>query len=46
MHSGALVKVLGDGDVSKALTVVAHKFSRSARAKIEAAGGSCQEQAS
>ena len=46
VKSGALVKVLGDGDVSKPLTVVAHKFSRSARAKIEAAGGSCQEQAS
>ena len=46
VRSGALVKVLGDGEVSKPLTVVAHKFSRSARAKIEAAGGSCQEQAS
>ena len=43
---GARVKVLGDGDVGRALTVVAHKFSRSARAKIEAAGGSCQEYAS
>jgi ribosomal protein L18E len=32
--------------VSKALTVVAHKFSRSAKAKIEAAGGRCQEYAS
>jgi large subunit ribosomal protein L15 len=40
---GAMVKVLGDGEISKALTVVAHKFSRSARAKIEAAGGRCQE---
>jgi len=40
---GALVKVLGDGEISKALNVVAHKFSASARAKIEAAGGSCQE---
>jgi large subunit ribosomal protein L15 len=46
VKSGALVKVLGDGDIGKPLTVVAHKFSRSARAKIEAAGGSCQEQAS
>jgi large subunit ribosomal protein L15 len=46
VRSGALVKVLGDGDLSKALTVVAHKFSRSARAKIEAAGGRCQEHAS
>jgi len=46
VKSGALVKVLGDGEIGKPLTVVAHKFSRSARAKIEAAGGSCQEQAS
>jgi large subunit ribosomal protein L15 len=46
VRSGALVKVLGDGEVKKPLTVTAHKFSRSARQKIEAAGGSCQEQAS
>ena len=46
VRSGMLVKVLGDGEVNKPLTVVAHKFSRSARAKIEAAGGSCQEFAS
>jgi large subunit ribosomal protein L15 len=35
------IKVLGDGELSKKLTVNAHKFSASARAKIEAAGGSC-----
>lgn len=34
-----LVKVLGDGDVESALNVTAHAFSASARAKIEAAGG-------
>jgi large subunit ribosomal protein L15 len=39
---GVPVKVLGDGDLSKALTVHAHAFSSSAREKIEAAGGSCQ----
>lgn len=33
------VKVLGDGALSKALTVKANKFSRSAVEKIEAAGG-------
>lgn len=33
------VKVLARGDVSKALTVHAHHFSESARAKIEKAGG-------
>jgi len=37
------VKVLGSGELEKALTVVAHKFSKSARAKIEAAGGRCEE---
>jgi len=36
------VKVLGDGDVSTALNVRVHKVSASARAKIEAAGGSVQ----
>ena len=36
------VKVLGNGELSKALTVHAHGFSRSAREKIEAAGGICQ----
>jgi large subunit ribosomal protein L15 len=35
------VKVLGQGDISKKLTVSAHAFSKSAREKIEAAGGSC-----
>jgi large subunit ribosomal protein L15 len=34
-----LVKILGRGEVSKALTVRAHAFSRSAVAAIEAAGG-------
>jgi large subunit ribosomal protein L15 len=36
------VKVLGQGDISKALTVRAHAFSETARRKIEEAGGSCQ----
>jgi large subunit ribosomal protein L15 len=36
------VKVLGEGDISKPLTVHAHGFSKSAREKIEGAGGSCQ----
>ena len=36
------VKVLGDGDVSRALFVVADAFTRSAREKIEAAGGTAQ----
>lgn len=37
------VKVVGDGELEYALTVVAHKFTASARAKIEAAGGSVEE---
>ena len=37
------LKVLADGDITKALTVKAVKFSAAAKAKIEAAGGSCIE---
>lgn len=37
------VKILGRGDLSIALTVEAHKFSESARRKIEAAGGTAKE---
>lgn len=33
------VKILGDGELTKALTIKAHKFSKSAQEKIEAAGG-------
>jgi large subunit ribosomal protein L15 len=36
------VKILGDGEFSKALTVRAHKFSRSAVEKIETAGGKAE----
>lgn len=36
------IKVLGFGDLTKKLTVVAHAFSASARAKIEAKGGTCE----
>ncbi len=37
------LKVLGDGELSVALTVKAAAFTKSAKAKIEAAGGSCQD---
>jgi large subunit ribosomal protein L15 len=37
------IKVLADGDIDRSLTVRAHKFSASARAKIEAAGGTVKE---
>ncbi len=36
------VKVLGDGDLSRALSVTAHAFSKSAREKIEKAGGKAE----
>jgi large subunit ribosomal protein L15 len=39
---GVPVKILGRGELSKALTVHAHGFSKTAREKIEAAGGTCQ----
>jgi large subunit ribosomal protein L15 len=38
-RKGIPVKVLGRGELSKPLTVHAHKFSKSARERIEAAGG-------
>lgn len=33
------VKILGDGELNRRLTVIAHKFSRSAHQKITSAGG-------
>lgn len=36
------VKILGEGDLSHALTIKAHKVSAGARSKIEAAGGSVE----
>lgn len=41
-RGGRPIKILGDGELSKKLKVHAHKFSKSARAKIEAAGGTCE----
>jgi large subunit ribosomal protein L15 len=40
VRDGELVKVLGDGEITVALQVRAHRFSASAKEKIEAAGGS------
>ena len=42
-HEDALVKVLGDGELMKALTISVDKVSASAKAKIEAAGGKVEE---
>ena len=39
---GIPVKILGQGELNKKLTVHAHGFSKSARERIEAAGGTCQ----
>ncbi len=40
-RKGVPVKVLAKGEISKPLTVHAHGFSRTARAAIESAGGTC-----
>jgi large subunit ribosomal protein L15 len=42
-HANKPIKVLGGGELTRALQVKAVKFSASARAKIEASGGSAQE---
>ena len=43
VRRGKLLKVLGDGELSAAMKVTANAFSKSARSKIEAAGGTCEE---
>jgi large subunit ribosomal protein L15 len=40
--ASALVKILADGELTSAVHVRAHKFSASAREKIEAAGGTAE----
>jgi large subunit ribosomal protein L15 len=37
-----LIKILGQGDAGRAVTVKAHAFSKAAREKIEAGGGSVE----
>ena len=41
-HKGALVKVLGRGELTRAVTVKAHAFSKAAEAAITAAGGTVE----
>ncbi len=41
-HKGALVKVLGRGELTRAVTIKAHAFSKSAEAAITAAGGTVE----
>ena len=43
VRPGELVKILGQGEVTSALHVSAHRFSGSARAKLTAAGGTVTE---
>lgn len=38
-HADVPVKVLGDGELSSAVEVAAHRFSRSAKEKVEKSGG-------
>ncbi|HYH78214.1 MAG TPA: 50S ribosomal protein L15 [Longimicrobium sp.] len=42
-HAGRPVKVLGTGDLTRKVNVSAHRFSKTAREKIEGLGGSVQE---
>jgi large subunit ribosomal protein L15 len=42
VSKGALVKVLGRGELTRAVTVRAHAFSKSAQAAIESAGGTVE----
>jgi large subunit ribosomal protein L15 len=42
-HAGRPVKVLGTGDLTRRVNISAHKFSQTAREKIEGQGGSVQE---
>lgn len=37
------IKILGNGEIKRAVTVSAHSFSKTAKEKIEAAGGKVQE---
>ena len=43
VRDGELVKILGNGELTVALTVTANAFSASAKAKIEKAGGTITE---
>ena len=41
-HKGALIKVLGRGEITRAVRVTAHAFSKAAEAAITAAGGTVE----
>jgi large subunit ribosomal protein L15 len=42
VHKGALVKILGRGELTRAVSVSAHAFSKSAQAAITSAGGATE----
>lgn len=42
-ESGSRIKILGNGELTKPLRVKAHRFSASARSRIEGLGGSAEE---
>ena len=42
-HARRPVKVLGSGELTRKLSISAHRFSRTAREKIEGLGGTVQE---
>ena len=42
-NTNSPIKILGDGEINFSINVTAHKFSRSAKDKIIAAGGTVQE---
>lgn len=42
MKANGLLKILGDGELTSAVTVKAHKFSKSAKEAIEKAGGKAE----
>lgn len=42
VRAGLPLKVLGQGEIDRSLSVSAHKFSRAAQEKIQAAGGRCE----
>jgi len=42
-HKNDLVKILGNGKIDSPIKIIAHKFSASAKAAIEAAGGEAVE---
>jgi large subunit ribosomal protein L15 len=43
IHNASPLKILGTGEIKKSMTIKAHKFSKSAEEKIQAAGGKAEK---